>query len=162
MRESSTANVKSPWRLFVGTVIVVILADVLSKMVITALLGPGSDRPNIQVLSTAIQFTYAENGGIAFGLLRGDSGIVWGLVLLATLGMMVIVWATISSATRQMGLAMGFVAGGGLANLADRIADGQVVDFISLWRWPSFNVADACITVGVIALLVLLLRHEPA
>jgi len=143
-------------------VVVVSLLDVFSKIAVVRLLGPDSDRHEVQILSTLIQFNYAENSGIAFGLLRGNPVVVWTLVLLAMLGMMALVWRTLASATWQIAVAIGLVAGGGLANLIDRFADGYVLDFISLWRWPSFNIADAFITIGVITLLVLIIRQERA
>ncbi|HVM11992.1 MAG TPA: signal peptidase II, partial [Actinomycetota bacterium] len=57
------------------------------------------------------------------------------------------------------------VLGGGLGNVSDRIfraTGGRVVDFVDLHVWPIFNVADACITVGVLVLLVVGWRAAPA
>ena len=53
-----------------------------------------------------------------------------------------------------MWIAVGLLAGGALGNLADRVRDGAVTDFIDLPAWPPFNLADVAITAGV-ALLVL-------
>lgn len=50
--------------------------------------------------------------------------------------------------------AFGFIVGGGLSNFLDRIVRGGVVDFIDLGFWPSFNLADSLITIGVLALLI--------
>ncbi|HUA94033.1 MAG TPA: signal peptidase II, partial [Acidimicrobiales bacterium] len=61
-------------------------------------------------------------------------------------------------------VAVGLVLGGALGNLSDRAFrghHGDVVDFVTLTHWPTFNVADACITVGVVLLVVLYWR-EPA
>ncbi|MCA9860340.1 MAG: signal peptidase II, partial [Thermomicrobiales bacterium] len=52
----------------------------------------------------------------------------------------------------------GFVLGGAIGNLVDRIGDQTVTDFVSIGRWPSFNVADASITVGALLLIVLSYR----
>jgi signal peptidase II len=43
---------------------------------------------------------------------------------------------------------------GALGNLIDRLYRGYVTDFISVGRFPVFNVADSCITMGVVVLLV--------
>ena len=55
-------------------------------------------------------------------------------------------------------LACSAVLGGALGNLIDRVRYGEVIDFVLLhyrsFYWPAFNVADSCITVGVITLLV--------
>jgi signal peptidase II len=51
-------------------------------------------------------------------------------------------------------LAMGLTFGGALGNLIDRLTIGWVTDYMSIWRFPVFNVADLCITLGVIVLLL--------
>jgi signal peptidase II len=50
-------------------------------------------------------------------------------------------------------LPVGLLLGGALGNLADRARQGAVIDFIDPVAWPAFNVADACIVIGVFALL---------
>jgi signal peptidase II len=140
----------------------VILLDILTKFLVTRTLGPESERHSVRLISSNVELDYGENDGIAFGLLSDASGIVWVLVSLAVLGMAGLVWMSMQSASPEMAIAMGLIAGGGLANLIDRLAGGHVVDFVSLWRWPSFNLADASITVGIAILLILVLRQERA
>jgi signal peptidase II len=48
--------------------------------------------------------------------------------------------------------------GGAIGNLIDRVARGSVIDFIQLPHWPAFNIADTCITFGVIILVVVIER----
>ncbi len=69
--------------------------------------------------------------------------------------------------TRRVAVAvgLGLVLGGAVGNLADRLVrghHGDVVDFVTLTHWPTFNVADSAITVGVVLLLVLQFRRPPA
>jgi signal peptidase II len=52
-----------------------------------------------------------------------------------------------------MWLPCGLIVGGALGNLLDRLREGVVTDFIKLPDWPAFNVADAAITIGVLALV---------
>jgi signal peptidase II len=56
---------------------------------------------------------------------------------------------------------LGLILGGGVGNLIDRVAQGYVVDFISLhyeqWFWPAFNLADAAITAGAACWLLIML-----
>jgi signal peptidase II len=160
MAGPTNEQARSPWRAFAVTVIVVVLLDALSKLLVIRALGPNSDQHSTQILSSLVELEYTENSGIAFGLLGDESAAVWVLVVLAVIGMTAVVWSALSGASLSMAIAIGLVAGGGLANLVDRLVDGHVVDFISLWRWPSFNLADASITVGVAVLLALLLRQE--
>jgi signal peptidase II len=59
-------------------------------------------------------------------------------------------------------LATGLIAGGALGNLIDRLRVGAVTDFIKLPDWPAFNVADSAITLGVVALVLLIGRGGAA
>jgi signal peptidase II len=61
-----------------------------------------------------------------------------------------------------MWLAAGLVAGGAIGNLADRVRNGAVTDFVSIGSWPAFNLADVSITLGVLLLVYLYMRDaEP-
>jgi signal peptidase II len=57
------------------------------------------------------------------------------------------------SRTAYLWLPVGMLLGGALGNLLDRARDGAVTDFIDPVWWPAFNVADACIVLGVLGLL---------
>jgi len=59
-----------------------------------------------------------------------------------------------SKGNRVMALGFGLLLGGALGNIADRFDDGHVTDFIQIGWWPLFNIADSCITIGVIILLL--------
>ena len=59
-------------------------------------------------------------------------------------------------------LPVGMLLGGALGNLADRAREGAVIDFIDPVAWPAFNVADACIVIGVLALLYVVERASGA
>ena len=48
----------------------------------------------------------------------------------------------------------GLVAGGALGNLFDRVMHGYVIDYIAIWKWPVFNLADAAIFVGAVLLVI--------
>jgi signal peptidase II len=56
-------------------------------------------------------------------------------------------------ARRGLWVATGLLLGGALGNLLDRLLNGSVTDFIKFPDWPAFNVADICITVGVVVLI---------
>ena len=105
----------------------------------------------------ALQF----NSGLAFSLFTGRSPLVT-----VILGIGVVVLGILVARVRTMSLAIGggLVLGGGLGNLSERIVSahhGLVADFITLRHWPTFNVADACITIGVIIVAASLLFGRP-
>ena len=109
-------------------------------------------------LGLALQY----NSGTAFSLFAGAGD--WIVPVLVAM-VAVVGWLAWRARRRLLAIAYGLVLGGALGNLADRLLrghHGDVVDFVTLSHWPTFNVADACITVGValVALGVLLpARH---
>lgn len=95
--------------------------------------------------------TYVENTGAAFGIGFARNGM-FALISLGLLGAIFYLqrlW-TRRNAWLQLGLVL--VAGGAIGNLYDRMAYGFVVDFLDFKRWPVFNVADSCVTVGACCL----------
>ncbi len=94
------------------------------------------------------------NSGSAFSLFTGRSAALSVVDVVLVAGLLVAAWF----ARRPLVvIALGLVIGGAVGNLADRFVrghHGDVVDFITLSHWPTFNVADACITVGVALLVV--------
>ena len=104
------------------------------------------------------------NSGFAFSLFSGRA-----IPVTVLLCMGVVVLAAVVARVQTMPLAIGggLVLGGALGNLVERIFGGhggQVPDFITLTHWPTFNVADACVSVGIVVVIVALLfghQHEP-
>jgi len=116
---------------------------------------------SIPVIDGFFSITHASNPGGAFSLLAGISqGIrVPFFFVAAATAICVLVYFLRQIPTEQRWLlfAVAGVLGGAIGNLIDRIAFGQVTDFLLLyWRqyqWPAFNVADSFITVGVVILV---------
>ena len=102
---------------------------------------------------------YSENPGSAFGLFRGIPGARYLLFIVGIIALFV-VYSYLKKAApeaRRLGAELGMLAGGALGNIVDRIFFGRVTDFI-VWKaagheWPTFNIADAALVVGVIGLL---------
>lgn len=102
------------------------------------------------------------NSGSAFSLFTGDAPV---LVVVAIVLSAVLIWMVWRARSAAIAIALGLVLGGALGNLCDRAFrghHGDVVDFITLSHWPTFNVADACITVGVVLLVALYWRVPAA
>lgn len=117
-------------------------------------------RPKV-VVENFFEFRYAENCGAAFGFLN-DTNSVWKKVLFygAALGAVVaLLWSFREGrGGRWFVVAVPAIISGAIGNFSDRIRLGYVVDFVRFyvrqWEYPTFNVADVAITVGVIALLI--------
>lgn len=142
--------------------VVVIVLDQASKWAIRETFFEGE----LLEITTFFNLTLAYNTGAAFSILQDAGG--WqrwffiGLALALTL--VLLVWLTqLRGDERLAAMAISLVIGGGIGNLIDRVLlpDGRVTDFIQLHighcnycYWPSFNVADSAISVGVVLLLL--------
>ena len=113
------------------------------------------------VIDGFLNMTHVRNTGVAFGLFASDgNGTNWtltilGLVALTAVG--VYFWLA-PSKDRWLLVALALVVGGAVGNLIDRIASGAVTDFIDIYvgahHWPSFNVADSAITIGILLMAI--------
>lgn len=130
----------------------VVIADQTAKAVVESQIVLGEE---IDVLGP-LGLTLSHNRGVAFGL-AGGAGVR--LVVFTLLALGVIGYLFARNPTRPwMWVAAGLLAGGALGNLADRIRADAVTDFIDLPPWPPFNLADVCITMGVLLLVFIYIR----
>lgn len=146
---------------------ILFMADQLSKWLVTEPLG--IDRLGaVREVTSFFSLRFVPNVGVSLGLLPADGGATrWALVAMTgAIAVGVAVWMTREKNPTDQ-LALGCVLGGALGNILDRVRFGYVVDFADLhfgeWRpFLVFNVADAAITVGVLALLArAFLAREP-
>jgi signal peptidase II len=98
-----------------------------------------------------LDFTNTRNTGVAFGAFQGGGLIV--AILIALSLTLLIAYFLVHRDMPWLWLPVGMLLGGALGNLADRAREGAVIDFIDPVAWPAFNIADACIVIGVLALL---------
>ena len=135
-----------------GVAAIVIALDQYTKHLITANFLPGGSR---FVVPHLLKRTYEQNQHGAFGLF-GSSPF---LLILMALIVLLIFWYSFRDQARAsllVRVAFGMILGGAIGNIIDRLHYLYVVDFIDFYRiWPNiFNVADACITGGVILLIL--------
>ncbi len=126
---------------------------------------------SVAVIDSLFHITYVRNSGGAFGLLAGTSRALrlpfFLLVSAAAVGALLFFVRRVEPGRRLLLFALGAILGGALGNLVDRMISGEVTDFLDVhWRgyhWPAFNVADSCITTGMLVLLVysLVVKDEP-
>jgi len=123
---------------------------------------------SISVIDGFFNITYVRNTGVAFGIfdpLSLPAKSVFLSVFTAFAAVVVITYSIRSSLkNRLLQVALALVLGGALGNLYDRLAYGYVVDFLEFYvgayHWPSFNVADSAISIGVVLLALEILRNE--
>ena len=137
--------------------LLVVTADQLSKTWIRSNLVPGESLFEIGLF----RLTHVHNTGAAFGLFQDQS---LPLTVVALVSIVVLLLFPLFFYHRLPFLddrlakpALGLVLGGTIGNLIDRLNLGYVTDFIDIGIWPTFNIADSAITIGVILLAYSLL-----
>ena len=128
----------------------VVAADQLTKSLV---------RHNVRIGSSdgifpGVQLVHVHNRGVAFGLFV-NGGALLVIIGVAAVSALLIFFAT-HSRRPLVWLPTGLLLGGAAGNLIDRLHQGYVTDFIDLPLWPAFNLADMCITFGVLSLLYVL------
>ncbi|HEX2052739.1 MAG TPA: signal peptidase II [Actinomycetota bacterium] len=159
MQEGRRAQVAaSPKLALLAIALAVIAADQVSKSWAVSALSGGR---RIPIIGNTFDLRLVLNPGSAFGFFPGATLVIATLSALVTIA--VIIWAIRDPKPPP---ALGLVIGGGVGNLIDRAfrapgwGRGHVVDFLYLSFWPTFNLADAAISVGVALLLFQALREE--
>jgi signal peptidase II len=142
---------KTYWLLIVAVVIV--LLDQYTKWLVISNIPYGGFWSPWEWLTPYARIVHWSNTGVAFGMLQGMNP-VFTILAFVVAGMIVFYFPKLEKEDWLLKLALMLELGGALGNLVDRIMYGQVIDFISVGNFPVFNVADSCITVGVIILLV--------
>lgn len=134
--------------------LVVIVLDQVTKVLIEKTLPYGSFYPPhcIEVIPGFFHLVHVGNTGAAWSLFSGYPKV------LAFIGLLALVLIYVGRNSLQLKLpqsqwAFGLIIGGVIGNLIDRFRLGHVTDFLDFhikdWYWPSFNVADSAITIGV-------------
>ncbi len=134
-------------------VLAVILLDVLSKYLTVQLLLPLHSE--VTLIPHLISFSYVENTGAAFGILKDHRWIFMSLsVVLIAFLVVLIKKAGIEHKLFTVSVSM--ILGGGIGNMIDRIFVGYVVDFIKFTfiDFPVFNIADSAVVIGTALLMV--------
>jgi signal peptidase II len=133
--------------------VVVVAADQLTKWWAVTRLSSGP----IHVIGT-LDFELSRNTGASFSLFQGKAVVLVPVAVALAAVLSVMAWRAPSGGRAAV---LGLILGGALGNLCDRFFrddHGAVVDFVALHFWPTFNVADACIVVGCVLLLISLVR----
>ena len=113
----------------------------------------------VPIIGEFIGLSLVRNAGVAFGITFPP---LLQVLLVAGALSLVLFLAWRSCRTQSHALGFGLIIGGALANIVDRLDDGLVTDFFQIGSFPTFNVADSCITVGVgVLLLWEVLKRSP-
>jgi signal peptidase II len=147
---------------FLALGLAIALIDQSSKLYVLSRFTEGVENSILPFLS----FTLAFNRGAAFGFLNDAGG--WQLIMFSSIAFLVVaylvfhIWQEVWQA-KIIVCSYGFIAGGAVGNVIDRIYLGMVVDFIDVhfsgWHFWIFNIADIALSIGV-GLLILSVFFE--
>ena len=143
------------WVALTAIAFAAVAADQLTKHIVASQLALGD---GVHVLGP-FWIHHVRNSGIAFGFFSQATAVVIVLTGLAVAWMLVY-FARSGARHPILPVALGLVIGGSTSNLLDRVRLGYVTDFLDLRWWPSFNLADSFIVVGVVILLTTLVLSE--
>ena len=153
--ETATRNAgrRAHWAIFVGLAATVVVLDQLAKAWLVSNLVPGQ---MVDVVGSYVRLVFSQNSGALFGFFR-DSAALFGLVSLGVIGL-IVAYHGRSERSLYLSIALGFLLGGAVGNVLDRLRLGYVVDFVDIGigslRWYIFNVADAAISAAIVMLVV--------
>ncbi|MBP9750238.1 MAG: signal peptidase II [Candidatus Peribacteraceae bacterium] len=126
--------------------VVALALSLLGKFLADALLTG-----RIAIIGEWVGLVLAFNPGIAFGLTFAPAV----QTILIIIALLLVVWVALKDARSPLAQAgFGLIIGGALGNLLDRAQDGLVTDMFQVGTFPIFNVADSCITIGAVVLLL--------
>ncbi len=153
------------WRQAIPVAGATLILDQLSKFLIERAFAPYQEWTLLPFLSLRL----AYNTGAAFSFLHDAGG--WQRGFLSVVSVAIMIWLAtwihrLAPSERRLAWPLALILGGAAGNLIDRLVAGAVTDFISLhyrdWYWPTFNLADAAISIGVVTLILFSLRRSPS
>lgn len=136
-------------KLMVVLVTILVIIDQVSKILVTNLIDG-------QVGNEYIGLQITNNTGLAFGFNDGSNVKNIFLMIFVLLIVIRFVKNQIELIDTKTAISLSMILSGGIGNLLDRIFRGAVVDFIKIFKFPIFNIADCLIVVGTILLIIFL------
>jgi signal peptidase II len=141
--------------IFFLIILFIIIADQLLKFIVRTRTQLGESRV---LIDGFLNITKTHNTGAGFGILKGQG---WLFIIVAAIVLCALVYYNKQiRSERLLSLACGLIAGGTIGNLIDRIFFSYVIDYIDFSFWPTFNLADASLTIGTLGMIVWVYWNE--
>jgi signal peptidase II len=139
--------------LFLIAGVIIVLDQWTKWLVKTSLPNPGDYWSPWPWLTPYARIIHWTNTGAAFGIFQGFGDVFSVMAIIVSLGILYY-FPQVPNSEWPLRLAMGLQLGGAVGNLIDRLDQGHVTDFVSVGNFAVFNVADACISTGVVVLVL--------
>ncbi len=140
-------TLKGKFKIFLLIVFGILLVDQCTKYIVSKIVGLGN---SVALIRGILYITYVKNTGAGFGIFKNQNTLLI-FISLIVVGLILFYLNKIL----EYGLCFPFslIFSGAIGNLIDRILFGYVRDFIDFRIWPTFNIADSCITIGIFLML---------
>jgi len=151
---------------YVILILVLVALDQATKAAVARSIPPYSSK---SVIPGFFALTHVRNTGAIFGLLSRSEGrgmtYLMGALSLLALALVVIYFLRTPVSEKLTRWSLTLILAGALGNQIDRFSRGYVIDFLELYagrfHWPTFNLADSCISVGAVVLVVTIFLRRP-
>jgi len=140
---------KTRWLFLIAAIILIL--DQVSKILVRTNLAIGETWVPWPWLAPYARIIHWTNTGVAFGMFQGNN-ILFAVVAFIVACVIVYYYPQVPAEDKILRFALAMQLGGALGNFVDRVFVGEVTDFVSVGNFAVFNVADSCITVGVVVL----------
>lgn len=140
--------------LFIATAILVFIGDYISKQIVLRTIEPFE---SIRIIPGLLYLTNVRNSGAAFGIFQNLTDV---FIIVSGIAVILIIILKIKMNLKSVffNLSLGFILGGALGNLYDRIFVREVTDFIHVRYFAVFNVADSFIVIGFFMVVIILFK----
>lgn len=145
----------------------IIIIDQVSKLIIQSIFNENPYKV-ITVIKKFFMFRYVENKGAVWGIFSQSNSVIIPKIItaLSIVALIVVIYFFLkleSKCTFEL-ISLSFIIGGAIGNIIDRVYQGYVVDFLDVYiksyHWPTFNVADSFISIGVFILVISIWRGK--
>jgi signal peptidase II len=144
--------------LYFAVAALVVILDQASKRIIWEIYKYGG---TTDVLDGVLRITLSKNTGAIMGIFSGSRNILL-VITIVSIAALILFAYRMRFAPVAKRVYLGLILGGAFGNLIDRMATGEVLDFIDMgfgrYRWPTYNVADIAVTIGAVLLILGFIR----
>lgn len=140
--------------IFIATAILVLVGDFISKQIVLRTIQPYE---SVEIIPGLLYLTNVRNSGAAFGIFQNMTDL---FIIISSIAAVLIIILKIKMNIKSISynLSLGFILGGALGNLYDRIFVREVTDFIHVRYFAVFNVADSFIVIGFFIVVIILFK----
>ncbi|MCB9477411.1 MAG: signal peptidase II [Deltaproteobacteria bacterium] len=156
------SSLRNKYFLITYAMLLTLAADQITKFWVTATFRL---EESMAVVPKFFSITLKHNPGAAFGMFRGKPLYFFLVISVIAIAFILYFVIKVNPRHRRLATALAMILGGALGNISDRLLSGAVVDFLDVrfygTVWPTFNVADMAIVVGVLIFMWEMIRRDP-